>query len=68
MNLEESLKDIEKIAEKLENPDLGMDEGLKLYEQGVELVKDCLSQLNEVKGKINIIKKDLDAYKEEPLD
>ena len=68
MSLEEKLKEIELITSKLENPDLGMDEGIKLYEQGVVLAKDCLAELNEVKGKISIIKKELDVYKEEPLD
>ena len=68
MSLEDKLKEIELITSKLENPDLGMDEGIKLYEQGVVLAKDCLTELNEVKGKISIIKKELDVYKEEPLD
>jgi len=34
MNLEENLKKLESITDKLENPNLSMDEGVKLYEEG----------------------------------
>lgn len=68
MELENKLKQIEEIVEKLDNPDISMDEGVKLYEQGVGLAKECLTELNGVKGKINVIKKELDSFKEEALD
>ena len=68
MEFENKLKEIENIVNKLENPDLSMDDGVKLYEQGTHLAKECLAELNNVKGKINVIKKELDAYKEEALD
>lgn len=68
MELEKKLKEIEDITSRLESPDLSMDEGIKLYEQGTMLAKECLAELNSAKGKINIIKKEIDAYKEEALD
>ena len=68
MKLDENLKKIEEIVSTMENPDLSINEGVKLYEQGVKLAKECLSELNDVKGKINVIRKDLDAYREENLD
>ncbi|MGN0960872.1 MAG: exodeoxyribonuclease VII small subunit [Christensenellales bacterium] len=68
MDLEKKLKEIEEITNKLENPDLSMNEGVKLYEDGVVLAKECMSELNTFKGKINVIKKELDAYNEEALD
>ena len=52
----------------MEDPNLSINEGVKLYEQGVTLAKECLSELNDIKGKVNVIKKDLDAYREENLD
>jgi deoxyribonuclease-4 len=33
--------------------------------QGIELAKSCYEELNSIKGKVNIIKQDLDKYKEE---
>ena len=68
MKLDENLKEIESIVARLENPEINIDEGIELYEKGVSIAKDCLSELNNVKGKINVIKKDLDAFKEESLD
>lgn len=68
MELENKLKEIEDIVKSLENPDISMDEGVKLYEKGVSLAKECFVSLNNVKGKINVIKKELDSFKEESLD
>ena len=68
MKLDENLKKIEEVALELENPDISIDEGLKLYEQGVLFAKECLAELNEIKGKVNVIKKELDVFKEESLD
>jgi len=68
MGLEDKIKSIEEITGKLENPNLNMDEGIKLYEDGVKLAKECLAELNGVKGKINVIKKELEDFKEESLD
>ena len=68
MKLDENLKKIEDIVSSMEDPNLSINEGVKLYEQGVTLAKECLSELNDIKGKENVIKKDLDAYREENLD
>lgn len=68
MNLDEGLNKVTEIASKLENPDLTIEEGLKLYEEGVIIAKDCLKQIESVKGKIYVIRKELDAYREEALD
>ena len=68
MKLDENMKKIEEIVSSMENPELSIGEGVKLYEQGVELAKECLTELNLVKGKVTVIKKDLDAYREENLD
>ena len=46
----------------------GLDEGVALYDKGTKIAKECLKELNEVKGKITIIKKEIDSYKEEDFD
>ena len=68
MSLEDNLKKLEVITEKLENPSLSMDEGVKLYEEGMLLAKDCYKSLNEIKGKVTIIKQDIEAYREETFE
>ena len=68
MEFEESINKLQDIASKLENPNLSMDEGLKLYEEGISLATNCYKQLNEVKGKITILKQDLDNFIEESFE
>lgn len=68
MKLDENLKKIEDIVTSMENPELSISDGVELYEQGVKLAKECLGELNSIKGKVTVIKKDLDAYREENLD
>ena len=61
-------KQLQEIALKLEDENLPFSEAQKLYEKGSELVKFCLSSLDEVKGKITIIKKELDQFIEEKFE
>ena len=68
MNFEEKIKQLQDITTKMENTDLSMSEGVELYEKGVKLAKECYEELNNVKGKINVIKQDLEKYREESLD
>ena len=66
--LEEKLKRLQEITTSMENPELGISDGVALYEEGVAIAKDCYAELNKVKGKINIIKQELDKYKEESFE
>ena len=68
MNLDENLNKIEDIVTSMEKPDITIEEGLSLYEQGVKLAKECLTELNNVKGKVTAIKKDLEVFREENFD
>ena len=52
----------------MEDANLSMSDGVKLYEQGVLIAKECYEELNSVKGKINVIRQDLEKYREESLD
>ena len=65
MKFEEKLNELQLIAQKLEDSNLPMDEAVVLYEKGSELAKECFSLLNETKGKVNVIKQELDKYREE---
>ena len=55
IGFEESLAELKLILEKLGDPDMGVDESLKLYEKGIKLVRSCESQLDKVKQKIRYI-------------
>ncbi len=53
---EQNLKKIEDIIKQLENGDIGIDEGIKLFEEANELIKQAGKNLEKVKGKLSIIK------------
>jgi len=67
-NLDEKLVELKSITEKLEQDETGLDESLVLFDKGVALAKDCYKVLNETKGKISVLKKDLEVMKEEQFD
>ncbi len=56
MKFEEALKKLEKIVEKLENSEINLDESIKLYEQGQELIKFCKDYLSRTEEKIEEVK------------
>lgn len=55
LGFEESIDALKKILEALEDPDVGVEESLKLYESGVKLVRACETKLSKVKQKIKYI-------------
>ena len=59
MDLEKNLKSLEELVEKMKNASL--EEGIKLFEKGVGLTKECMEQLKEYKGKLSEIKSEMDA-------
>ena len=65
MSLENKINELSKITEQIESPDLSIDESVALYEKGAALAQECLTSINEVKGKIKIIKQNLESYQEE---
>lgn len=55
LNFSKSLARLEEIVAKLEEPDLDLEDGLKLLEEGVGLHKACRKKLTEASAKINKI-------------
>ena len=68
MEFEKSLNRLEEIKELLENPDIKLDEAVRLYEEGVGHSKECILSMKEISGKISKINCELDEAFEEPLD
>ena len=63
--IDDKLKKLETIAGKLDSEDVTLDEGVKLFEEGSKLAKECYEDLSKVKGKIYVIKEDIEKMKEE---
>ena len=68
MKFEEALEKLNKIKDELENPEITLDESIKLYKESVDYTKTCLDILKETDGKVVAIKAELDAIVEKPLD
>jgi len=58
---EDALDKLEDIVEKLEAGEISLDDSLKVFEEGNELVKLCMKKLTEAEQKIKTISKDLDV-------
>ncbi len=65
---EEKLKKLETIVEKLSSPDLPLDESLKLFEEGVNLVKELNEELNRAKGRVVEFQKYLEEIGDEDVE
>ncbi|HEY3217784.1 MAG TPA: exodeoxyribonuclease VII small subunit [Candidatus Limnocylindria bacterium] len=50
--IEEALARLEAIAEKLEDPDLDLDEAVRLYEEGLRLYERCAKKLDAAELRI----------------
>ena len=57
-NFGTSLKRLEEIAEKLERPDIDIEEALVLLEEGMKLHKECNQKLTQYQTKIKDILKE----------
>lgn len=68
MDFENKLNELQEICGQMEDENLPLGKGLELYEKGVTIAKECYQELNSVKGKVTIIKQDLEKFKEDLLD
>lgn len=51
-DFEKSIKELEKIANSLENEQISLDESISLFEKGVMLSKECSEYLETARQKI----------------
>jgi exodeoxyribonuclease VII small subunit len=52
---EDSLGDLERIVQELEDGQLGLDEALARYERGVALVRRCQAQLAQAEQRVLLL-------------
>jgi exodeoxyribonuclease VII small subunit len=68
-DFEKSLGRLEEVVRRLESPQLSLDDAMKLFEEGVELSRECQKQLEEAEGKVEILLKKADGkLTAEPFD
>ncbi len=51
-DFEKAMARLEKIIENLESGELGLDESIKVFEEGVELSKKCHKKLTEAEARV----------------
>ena len=56
-----SLARLEEVVRRLESPQLALDEAMKLFEEGVQLSRECQKQLEEAEGRVEILLKKADG-------
>tara|TARA_Y100001970_G_scaffold236916_1_gene297003 strand:+ start:272 stop:496 length:225 start_codon:yes stop_codon:yes gene_type:complete len=52
IDFESSLKELESIVEKLEDENINLEDSVKSFEKGINLVKECQKQLQNAELKI----------------
>ena len=55
---EQSMKQLERIVQELEEGDMPLDKAIKKFEEGIKLTKFCSQKLDETEKKIAILLKD----------
>jgi exodeoxyribonuclease VII small subunit len=61
LTFEQAQAELERIVERLERGDVGLEELASLWERGEELYRRCAAQLAEAQGKIEELARRLDA-------
>ena len=54
-NIEKSLEDLNQIVKKMEHENGTLEDNLKYYEQGINLIKKCQKELEIAKQKVSIL-------------
>ena len=55
-SFEKNLKTLENIVDKLESGEIGLEESVKLYEEGMKIKKICDDKLQDIEMQIKKIK------------
>ena len=58
-NFEKDLSRLEEISELLESNQIGLEDSISLYEEGIKLSKSCLTTLKKAELKVTKLKNEL---------
>lgn len=64
-DFEELMQKLEEITTKLETDKLSLDESVKLFEEGMEISKECNEKLEDAEKRITMLIRTNDEIKEE---
>ncbi len=66
IDFETAIAELENIVKKLETGNVGLNESIELYEEGIGLSNICVAMLDNAKQKIEVIKNE--NYQENEFD
>ncbi len=55
VSFENSMKKLETVVSKLEGDEVSLEESLKLFEEGVKLMRFCHMRLNVIEEKVQVL-------------
>ncbi len=58
LDFEQAFTELEAVVRRLESGEAGLEESLRLFEQGVRLARLCTRKLDEAEGKIELLLED----------
>lgn len=58
---EQSLKQLERVVQELEDGDLPLEKAIKKFEEGIQLTKFCSQKLDETEKKVSILLKNTEG-------
>jgi exodeoxyribonuclease VII small subunit len=61
-SFEQALEKLEKLVQQLESGEIGLENSMKKFEEGQELIKFCLSKLNKAESQVKILEKDQEGH------
>ena len=68
LKFETALDKLSSVIEKLEDSETSLDEALKLYEEGISLIRFCTQKLDDAEQKIKLLQKTGDTVTETEYD
>jgi len=67
-SFEDCVKKLEEIVGKLEEPEIPLEQSLKLFEEGISIARYCEKKLTEAEGKVEALMKSDDGFRKEPFE
>ncbi len=61
LSIEEAFARLEEIIQTLESPETGLQDSMKLYTEGVELLNNCQNTLEGVEQQLKILQPETDS-------
>ena len=60
--LEEAFEKLEKTVEALEREDISLEESFRIYQEGMEILKKCNLEIDQVEKKVLVLNEDGESH------